>query len=91
MRSPNQRNSSNNRLYNILAKVEKFQEETGKEIGLGHILKQKSEKQLKECIKHDHDYCLLSPSDDKDPDKSDEAELLSPIKVHPISLDELFN
>ena len=90
VRSPNQRSSSNTRLYNILAKVEKFQEETGKEIGLSHILKQKSEKQLKECIKHDHYYCLLSPSQDKDSDKSDEAELLSPIKAHPISLDELF-
>ena len=89
VRSANQRSSSNTKLYNILAKVDKFQEERGKEIGLGHILKQKSEKQLKECIKHDHDYCLLSPSEDKDPDKSDEAELLSPIKAHPISLHEL--
>jgi len=45
VRSPNQRSSSNTRLYNILVEVEKFQEETGKQIGLSHILKQKSEKQ----------------------------------------------
>ena len=88
VRSPNQRSSSNTRLYSILAKVEKFQGRTGKEIGLGHILKQKSEKQLKECIRHD--YCLFSPSQDKGRDKSGETGLLSPIKAHPISLDELF-
>ena len=68
--------------------MKSFRGGTGKEIGLSHILKQKSEEQLKECIKHD--YFLFSPSQDKDRDKSDETELLSPIKAHPISLDELF-
>ena len=86
VRSPHQRSNSNTRLYNILAKVEKFQEETGQEIGLSHVLKQKTEKQLRESIQHDHDYCLIDP--DKDCDEND-GELLSPIKVHPIAMDEI--
>lgn len=88
VRPAHNRSFTNTKLYNILTKVEKFQDETGNAIGFGHILKQTTEKQLLESIHHDNDYCAVQHDQDK---HSNENELLSPIKVQPITLSELLN
>ena len=91
-RAPYQRITSNTKLYNIFSKVKDFEKKTGKVPGLSHVLQQKTPEQNKVDMCHDHSYCgllpqcneLNSPVNTKDRD-----ELISPIKEHPVSMEEI--
>ena len=84
--------TSNTKLYNIFSKVRDFEEKTGKVLGLSHVLQQKTPEQNKVEVLRDHSYCgplpqcneLNSPVSTKDKD-----ELISPIKEHPVSMEEI--
>ena len=92
VRAPYQRITSNTKLYNIFSKVKDFEKKTGKVLGLSHVLQQKTPEQNKVYMCHDHSYCgllpqcneLNSPVNTKDKD-----ELISPIKEHPVSMEEI--
>ena len=91
-RAPYQRITSNTKLFNIFSKVKNFEKKTGKILGLSHVLQQKTPEQNKVDMCHDHTYCgllpqcneLNSPVNTKDRD-----ELISPIKEHPVSMEEI--
>ena len=92
VRAPYQRLTSNTKLYNIFSKVRDFVEKTGKVLGLSHVLQQKTPEQNKVEVLRDHSYygplsqCneLNSPVSEKDKD-----ELISPVKEHPVSMEEI--
>ena len=92
VRAPYQRLTSNTKLYNIFSKVRDFEEKTGKVLGLSHVLQQKTPEQNKVEVLRDHSYCgplpqcneLNSPVSTRDKD-----ELISPIKEHPVSMEEI--
>ena len=79
VRAPHQRNLDRTELYDVKCKLENLASK-GQEIGLLHILPRKSTEEVLEDISHDHGYC-------KRP--SDTEHIISPPKVHPISLQEL--
>lgn len=94
----------NTKLYNIYSKVIDFQENNTKVIGLSHILQQNTTDNIKAAVSLDHDYCkLLSNGNDEssntvqvpnqlthdDKELNSDFNLISPIKVHPVSLPEL--
>ena len=101
VRTPQQQTTTNTKLYNILCKVETFQDKTGKLIGLSHVLTQKTTAQLKDAVQHDHCYCELPNESNNDHAESnpsspqnvvpvkDPTSLISPIKKHPVSLQEI--
>ena len=79
VRAPHQRNLDRTELYNLRYKLENLASK-GQEIGLLHILPRKSTQEVLEDISHDHGYCKCS---------SVTEDIISPPKVHPISLEEL--
>ena len=79
MRAPHQRNIDRTELYNLKCKLENLASK-GQEIGLLHILPRKSTQEVLKDVSHDHGYCKCS---------SDTEHIISPPKVHPISLQEL--
>lgn len=79
VRAPYHRNVDGTELYNLRCKLENLASK-GQEIGLLHILPRKSMQEVLEDVSHDHGYCRCS---------SDTKHIISPPKVHPISLQGL--
>ena len=94
VRAPHQRGTSSTKLYNILSKVNDFQNRTGKVLGMSHVLQSKTPEQLKAIVESDHCYCKLPPAvlpehlPHTTPSKESDT-LISPIKVHPVSAQEV--
>ncbi|XP_015750513.1 PREDICTED: uncharacterized protein LOC107330407 [Acropora digitifera] len=97
VRPANYRNTNantNTKRYNTYSKVIDFQSKTGKVIGLSHILQQHTTNVIKEAVSLDHSYSKSSPNDDDEQlcndavqptDHKESTNLISPIKVHPVS------
>ena len=91
--------NTNTKRYNTYSKVIDFQSKTGKLIGLSHILQQHTTNVIKEAVSLDHNYSKPSASDDDEQlcsydaiqptDHKESTNLISPIKVHPVSLSEI--
>ena len=77
-------NSRNTKVYNIYTKVMEFQVKTGRLVGLSHILQQYTTKSIQKAVILDHSYSKPLRAENPKPSTSD--ELISPIKVHPVSL-----
>ena len=82
-------------IYNIFTKVVNFQEKTGKVIGLSHVLQKNTEVSIKAAVKHDHCYSLAAPENEPQAmieiESAKEEEIISPIKINPPSLSEIYS
>ena len=91
--------NTNTKRYNTYSKVIDFQSKTGKLIGLSHILQQHTTNVIKEAVSLDHNYSKPSANDDDEQlcsydaiqptDHKESINLISPIKIHPVSLSEI--
>ena len=91
VRAEHQRGTDNTKLYNILTKVRNFQDKTGKVIGLSHVLQKTTEDGIKSAVRHDHCYALPVPDDEpQEIENEREQGIISPIKVHPPPLSEIY-
>ena len=79
---------NNTRLRNYLHMVRETELKTGKKIGLSLLLPQKTEKETVTALLHDHDYTNMDCSQVQS-DMSLSSFQISPIKVHPPSLDDI--
>ena len=79
---------NNTRLCNYLYMVKETELKTGKKIGLSLLLPQKTEKETVTASLHDHDYTNMDCSQVQS-DMSLSSFQISPIKVHPPSLDDI--
>ena len=79
---------NNTKLCNYLHMVKETELKTGKKIGLSLLLPQKTEKETVTALLHDHDYTSMDSSLVQS-DMSLFSFQISPIKVHPASLDDI--
>ena len=95
VRAAHQRGTDNIKLYNIFTKVLNFQEKTGKVIGLSHVLPKNTEVSIKAAVKRDHFYSLAAPENEPqvmiEIKSAKEEEIISPIKINPPSLSEIYS
>ena len=84
---------SNTDVSNLLHHVKEIEKKTGKKMALSLILPQKTLEEDKERISVEHNYCTpLTPIDPVEPEGNGSTvstELLSPVKCHPVSWEEI--
>ena len=72
-----------------------FQEKTGKVIGLSHVLQKNTEVSINAAVKHDQCYSLTAPENESqamtETESAKEQECISPIKINPPSLSEIYS
>ena len=86
--SAEQKFLNDTRLCNYLHMVKETELKTGKKIGLSLLLPQKTEKETVTALLQDHDYITMDRSQVQS-DMSLFSFQVSPIKVHPPSLDDI--
>ena len=95
VRAPHQQYpNTNTDMYNLLHRVKEIENKTGKKMALSLILPQKTLEENKETILVEHNYCTpLTHIEPVEPEQGNgspvSTELLSPVKCHPVSLEEI--
>lgn len=89
VRAPHQRVTSATKLYNIFSKVKSFENKTGKVLGITHVLQSKTPEELKLIVQSDHCYCKPPEVNDEKINDQEDNALISPIKSHPVSANEV--
>lgn len=94
VRAPHQQNPSlNTDASNLLHHVKEIEKKTGKKMALSLILPQKTLEENKERISVEHNYCTpltpIEPVETEGNISTVSTELLSPVKCHPVSLEEI--
>ncbi|CAH3139891.1 unnamed protein product [Porites lobata] len=92
--APHQQNPSlNTDASNLLHHVKEIEKKTGKKMALSLILPQKTLEENKERISVEHNYCTpltpIEPVETEGNICTVSTELLSPVKCHPVSLEEI--
>ena len=91
VRAAHQQNpNANTDVSNLLHCVKEIEKKTGKKMTLSLILPQKTLEEDKERISVEHNYCTpLTPIEPEGNSSTVSTELLSPVKCHPVSLEEI--